>query len=87
MEGYLKKMGTSRIFAQLFKRYFSIDYYSATITITHDKKNNEGLCVIPFRDCISSAVTFQKADKCNEFKYPFVLKTKEKEWVLYAPSV
>ena len=87
MCGYLKKMGSSKIFAQLYKRYFTIDYYAATITITHDKDNNDGLCVIPFRDCISSEVTSHRIDKCNLFKYPFNLKTKEKEWILYAPSV
>ena len=86
MTGYLKKMGTSKIFVQLFKRYFVIDYYSATITITHFKDSNDGLCVIPFRDCISSNITFHRTDKCNEYHYPFNLKTKEKEWVLYAPS-
>ena len=67
MTGYLKKMGTSKIFVQLFKRYFIIDYYGATITIKHSTDNNDGLCVIPFRDCISSEVTNHRTDKCNEF--------------------
>ena len=87
MTGYLKKVGTSKIFAQLYKRFFEIDYYAATITITHSKDNKDGLYVIPFRDCISSEVTFHKIDKCNIFNCPFNLKTKEKEWVLYASSV
>lgn len=87
IEGWLKKRKHgSSIFGNLAKRWFALDIVNATFTYSNGK-NKKASKVIPLRD-INKITSPDDPVETNlkEWQFSFEVGTKERNYVLYAPT-
>ena len=92
MSGYLKKDTSSKWKQGQIKRFFEMDFEAAVLTI---RKNEDDTDILQHKQLVFGDIVSVEVPEGTQltkttytapegYKFPFILKTKLRDWTLYA---